>query len=101
MSAQHVVVPLNRHSDILKDEDLLLGLLQPTFYSTSTTSRSSMCLHHDPDLVWKALVPQYPVFSATGGLGVLSEDSKSESLLHAAASVTFVPLATDHQGCLL
>ena len=79
MSAQHVVVPLNRHSDILKDEDLLLGLLQPTFYSISTTSRSSMCFHHDPDLVWKALVPQYPVFSATGGWGVLSEDSKSTS----------------------
>ena len=94
MSAQHVVVRLVRHSDILKDEELLLGLLQPTSYSISTTSRSSMCLHHDPDLVWKALVPQYPVFSATGGWG-------SQSLLHAAASVTFVPLATDHQGCLL
>ena len=69
MSAQHVVVRLVRHSDILKDEELLLGLLQPTSYSISTTSRSSMCLHHDPDLVWKALVPQYPVFSATGGWG--------------------------------
>ena len=30
MSAQHVVVPLNRHSGILKDEELLLRLLLST-----------------------------------------------------------------------
>ena len=59
MSAQHVVVRLVRHSDILKDEELLLGLLQPTSYSISTTSRSSMCLHHDTDLALNnvAMVP--------------------------------------------
>ena len=59
MSAQHVVVPLNRHSGILKDEELLLRLPQHNSYSISTTSRSSMCLHHDPDLALNnvAMVP--------------------------------------------
>ena len=37
--------------------------------------------------VVESLVPQYPEFSASGGWGDTFQDSKSESWLHAAASV--------------
>ena len=42
MSAQHVVVPLNRHSGILKDEELLLRLL--------LSADVELCLQLGPDL---------------------------------------------------